>query len=403
MTAPFPFAPGPASEPPPEYAAIRAGRCPARGLLANGREARLLTSYDEVRQVLADPRFSRSAYTAGALYARSTESLPLATADAPEHTRRRAAVAHAFTARRVRGLGPMIEEVAKSQLAELTAGPPSADLVSAFTVPYALRVICRILGVPAEDLARFKPWVDPMMSINRFPPETVARCHRESHDYFAALVDRTRAAIDAGTRPPGVVADLVDPPNPTRRLSRPETIALVAGMLIAGYETTSNVLASVMYHLLSRPALAGEMRAEPERIGPVVEEILRYMCTNGTGGVPHVATVDVRLAGGEIVPAGTVVVPIPDAADRDPEVFESPDELRPDRDGRPHVGFGFGLHYCLGAELARVELRVGVAELLAGLPGLRVAVPDEELAWRTDMLIRGLWTLPVTWGGGRRG
>lgn len=392
MTAPpaFPFAAGPASEPPPEYARIRQGVCPARGRLAGGREARLLTRHDEVRQVLADPRFSRSAYTAGTLFARSPDSLPLNTTDAPVHTRRRAAVAAAFTARRVRALRPMVERLAAERLAALAAGPGSVDLVDAFTVPFTLRVMCRILGVPESDAWRFKPWVDPMMSIGRYPPATVARCHAEYQAYFADLVDRPS--------PDGLVAAIAE-----RGLARTETVALAAGTFIAGYETTSNVLAVAVYHLLRRPELAGRLRRDPELAGPVVEELLRYVCGNGTGGVPHVATAEVTLAGGEVVAPGTVVVPIPDAANRDPDVFDSPDTLRPDRAHNPHVAFGHGPHHCLGAELARLELRVGLTGLLTTFPDLRVAVPEERLRWRTDMFVRGLWELPVTLGGEHRG
>lgn len=399
MTEPpaFPFAAGPGTEPPAEYARIRAGACPAAGRLAGGREARLLTRHDDVRQVLSDPRFSRAAYTEGPLFARSADSLPLVTTDAPEHGRRRAAVALAFTARRVRAMRPMVEELAKQHVAELAAGPAPSDLVSAFAVPFAQRVMCRVMGVPEADSALFKRLVDPMMSINRYPADTVARSHEEFQRYFADLVDRTRAALDAGDRPAGLVADLLEPHNPKRRLNRAEVIALSAGLLIAGYETTSNVLVASVYHLLRRPELVAEIRSAPERLAPVIEELVRYQSLNGTGGVPHVATVDIPLSGGVVVPAGSVVVPIPDAANRDPDVFDDPDELRPHREDNPHVGFGFGTHYCLGAELARLELRVGIGELLAAFPELRVAVPEEELRWRTDMFVRGLWELPVTW------
>jgi cytochrome P450 len=396
MTA-FPFAAGPRSEPPPEYAGIRDGMCPAHGRLPQGRDAQLVTRYDDVRHVLSDPRFSRSAYTSGTLFARSTDSLPLAATDAPDHSRRRAAVTWWFTARRVRAMAPEVEELAKRHVAELASGPAPADLVAGFAVPFTQRVICGVLGVAEPDIAVFKSWIDPIMSINRYPAETVARGHEEFQGYFADFVDRTRAELDAGERPPGLVADLLEPRDPTRRLSRAEVIALSAGLLIAGYETTSNVLAAAVYELLRRPDLVAALRRAPERIGPVVEELLRYLCLNGTGGVPHVATEDVRLPGGTVVPAGSVVVPIPDAANRDPAVFDDPDELRPYREPNPHVGFGHGPHHCLGAELARLELRVGIGQLLAAFPELRIAVPDGELRWRTDMFVRGLWELPVDW------
>ncbi|MGQ0838967.1 cytochrome P450 [Actinokineospora sp.] len=389
----FPFAAGPRCEPPAEYAEIRG--CPVlpRVTLATGREALLATRHADVRLVLSDPRFSRAAYTDGTLFARSAESLPLITVDAPDHTRRRSAVAHAFTARQTRELAPMVEEIAKHQIAELAEAGSPADLVAGFTVPFTLRVISRVLGVPEADVALFKPWVDPMMSIGRYPAETVARAHAEFQAYFAELVGRIGTDLAAGRAGPGLIAEMLNPRSPERALSVTETVVMAAGILVAGYETTSNALATVVHHLLNRP----EWTVGTARLGPAVEEILRYVCGNGTGGVPHVATADVTLTDGQVVRAGEVVVPIPDAANRDPAVFPDPDRLDPDRPANPHIAFGHGAHHCLGAELARLELRVGVTALLAAFPGLRLAVADADLRWRTDMFVRGPWELPVAW------
>lgn len=392
MTEPaaFPFPVCPGLAPPPEYAEVtaRAGLTGVR--LSSGRDASLVTRYADVRFVLSDRRFSRSAY-AGTLFARSVDSLPLVTTDAPVHSRRRSAAAHAFTARGVRAMAPMVRELAAAQAAELAAAGPGSDVIAGFTVPFALRVMCRVLGVPEDDAPLFKPWVDPMMSVSRYPADHVARCHRQFHDHFAALVDRT-----AREPRPGLIHDLLTPRDPRRALTREEVVVLAAGLLVAGYETTSNVLAVVLHEILRAPELS-RRAATPDGLDPVLEEILRYFCGNGTGGVPHVATEEVRLPSGAVVPEGAVVVPIPDAANQDPAVFADPRRLDPDRAANPHVAFGFGAHHCLGAELARLELRVAVPALLGALPGLRVAVGPADLAWRTDMFVRGLWELPVTW------
>lgn len=395
----FPFPVDASVEPPPEYAAMRASSCPGRVRLPGGREALLVTRYPDVRLVLADRRFSRSAYTAGTLFARSAESLPLITTDAPVHTRRRGTVAPAFTAHQVARLRPMVEELATAQLAEYAAGPRPADAVGRFTVPFTLRVMCRLMGVPEEDMPRFGPWVDAMMSIDKFPAETVQRCHREMHGYFADLVDAVRDRLDRGGEPSGLIARMLTQDRADRRLSRAEAVVLSAGMLMAGYETTSNVLGVVLHRILRSPDLTARALGGPATRDPLIEEILRYVCANGSGGVPHVATEDVPLSDGSVVPAGEVVVPVPDAANRDPDVFADPDRLDPDRTENPHVAFGFGAHHCLGAELARLELRVGVTTLLTGLPGLRIAVPETGLRWRTDMYVRGLWELPLSWDG----
>lgn len=394
---PFPFRTPTGTGPPPEYERARQQPELPRVRLASGHPARLVTRYPDVRAVLADARFSRSAFAGTPLFSRTAESLPLITTDAPVHSRRRAAVAHPFTTRKVRRLRPLVAELVARQVTELAAGPPPADLVGGFAVPLTMRVMGRILGVPEPDLPRFKPWVDRMVSRGRFPADQVADGHRRLHDYFAELIGATRAARGRGESPDGLIAELIAPAGPEPPLSEVELVTLTAGLMIAGYETTSNVLVVVAYELLRRPELVARVRAEPARLGPVLEELLRYLCGNGTGGVPHVASEDVALPSGAVVPAGEVVVPIPDAANRDPAVFPEPDAVRPDRPRNPHVAFGHGPHYCLGAELARIELRIAVAGLLEAFPRLRVAVPDERLRWRTDMFVRGLWELPVRW------
>ncbi|WBB80674.1 cytochrome P450 [Micromonospora sp. WMMD882] len=399
----FPFPVDASTEPPPQYAAMRAQPRPGRVRLPGGREALVLTRYPDVRLVLADRRFSRSAYTSGTLFARSSDSLPLITADPPVHTRRRGTVAPAFTAHRVARMRSMVEEVARSQLAEFTAGPTPADVVGRFTVPFTLRVMCRVMGVPEEDMPRFGPWVDAMMSIDKFPADTVRKCHQEMHGYFADLVDTVQAGLDRGDAPTGLIARMLSQERDDRRLSRAEAVVLSAGMLMAGYETTSNVLGAVLYEILRDPALTARALAGPATRDPLIEEVLRHVCANGSGGVPHVATEDVLLSDGSVVAAGEVVVPVPDAANRDPDVFADPDRLDPDRAENPHVAFGYGAHHCLGAELARLELRVGVDVLLTSLPGLRIAVPDTALRWRTDMYVRGLWELPLRWDGAAGG
>ncbi|TDB92679.1 DUF885 family protein, partial [Micromonospora fluostatini] len=309
----------------------------------------------DVRLVLSDRRFSRSAYTSGPLFARSADSLPLITTDAPVHTRRRSTVAPPFTAHQVGRLRPMVVELARRQLAEYAAGGRPADVVGRFTVPFTLRVMCRIMAVPEEDMPRFGPWVDVLMSIDKFPAEQVERCHREMQEYFAALVDTVQGRLDRGEEVTGLIARMLTPTREDRRLSRTEAVVLSAGMLMAGYETTSNVLAAVLHQILRRPELVGRILADPAEADPIIEETLRYVCANGSGGVPHVALTDVTLSDGSVVTAGEVVVPVPDAANRDPLVFDRPDQLDPDRVDNPHIAFGYGAHHCLGAELARLE------------------------------------------------
>ena len=194
-----------------------------------------------------------------------------------------------------------------------------------------------------------------------------------------------------------MISRLLSITDSKRRLTPTQVVAVSLGTLLAGYETTSNHMGTASYEVLARPGLAARLRAHPEHAEQIVEELLRFMVVAQNGGMVHVAREDVELADGTLIPAGALVVPVPDAANRDAAVFTDPDEFDADRAASPHLAFGHGLHYCVGADLARLELRVGLQRLVAAFPDLRLAVPDTELPWRTDMLVRGLWRLPVRW------
>ncbi|GLZ29811.1 cytochrome P450 [Lentzea sp. NBRC 105346] len=364
----FPFPERPCLLPPVEY-----DRPPRTVTLRGDREALLVTKYEDVRTVLADPRFSREAFAGPALFARERRSLALVASDPPDHTRRRRAVTAAFTARHAERMRPELTAIADELLAKLSS---PADLVNEFAMPFPMIVMCRMLGVPERDMAALREWGDAMMSTSRFPAEQVAGAHRRMHEYFARLVDAGELLIDGSD------------------LDREELVALGAGMFIAGYETTGNQLAICLYLLLRDPSLMTAARAD---LPALVEEMLRWTSFMSTGGPPHVALADVPL-GDVVVRAGQAVVPVIDAANRDGAVFPEPDRIVPDRAPNPHVAFGHGRHHCLGAHLARVELQVGIGRLLDVLGDMRFAVPEHRLTWRRGMFVRGLWELPVEWG-----
>ncbi|MEV7013067.1 cytochrome P450 [Streptosporangium sp. NPDC051022] len=396
-TAPrrFPFPEGPDVRPPREYEELLGRPGLPAVTLSNGSDALLVTRYAEVRAVLSDDRFSRASFAGRPMFARTPESLALATSDPPLHTRRRRAVLQAFTARRAREQTPWLRALADDLLDELATRARPADLVEAFTVPFALRAITEMLGVPAADRARLRPLVDRMMSAGRFAPEEVAAAHEEAGRYFAGLVALRRAEIARGEAGRDLLTELLTAPEP-ERLSLKEIEVFGAGLLMAGYETTGNQLAMCALTVFGDPALADRLRARPDALAPAVEEMLRWSSLVATGGAPHVATEDVRL-GETLVHAGQVVVPLTDAANRDPAVFADPGRFAPGREDNPHVAFGHGRHFCLGAHLARAELHVGLGALLRRFPDLAVAVPAGELVWRRGMFIRGLRELPVRW------
>ncbi|CAN3978342.1 cytochrome P450 [Kitasatospora purpeofusca] len=399
----FPFPPAGDVRPPDAYHAILHARAPHPVQLSSGQPALLVTRHEDVTAVLGDDRFSRAGYTelARPLFARKTESVLLATADAPDHTRRRRAILPAFTARQVRLLRPRLEALAEELLDDLTAGATGGetDLVGGFTVPFPMRVICEVLGVPLDDGAMLRAEVDILMSTSGHTREEVAATQARMDEYFTALVDGKRRAAEAGTPADDLLTRLALRPDddPDQRLSDREVVSLGSGMLMAGYETTGNSFGMCVLLLLRHPDLVKRLRAEPERIPAAVEEMLRFSSLNNTGGAPHLVREDTVL-GGFPVAAGQIVVPLTDSANRDPAVFADPDAFDPDRaDVGSHVAFGYGRHLCLGAELARAELQIGVHALLRRFDVLELAVPEDELDWRRTMFINGVWQLPVRW------
>ncbi|GAA1948396.1 cytochrome P450 [Streptomyces durmitorensis] len=360
--------------------------------LPGDRKALLVTSHDDVRTVLADDRFSREAWHNGTLFARRSEALALVTSDAPTHTRRRRAVQSWFTHRQAAAARPGIERLAEDLIDGMEKDGSTADLVARFSVPLAYGVICDMLAVPVSDVELFLPWVNAMMSAGRCTKEEVDAAHTHMYAYFETQLAERREAMAAGT--PG--EDLLTALLQSGELSDVEISTFGLGLMVAGGETTTNFLSCCVLEILARPDLVAALREDPSGIPGAVDECLRWVWFNGTGGQPHVVVEEADLAGTRMCP-GQVVIPLTDAANRDPSVFEDADEFRTDRAANPHMGFGYGRHMCLGAAHARVEAEVAVAALLRRLPHLSVAVEPDQLEWRDRMFIRGVWSLPVAW------
>jgi cytochrome P450 len=392
----FPFADRPGIGLDPEYLErFRAGPLvPVQ--LAGGRDALLVTEYADVRTVLADARFSREAWANGTLFARKSKALALVTSDAPTHTRRRSAVQSRFTHRRAEEDRPRIAALAEELLDGIEAAGRPVDLIAEFTTPFPYRVICGMLGVPHADLARLLPSVAPMMSFGgRFPAEEVSAGHAVMYDYFFKQLALRRAAIEAGTPGEDILTSLLTAP-PESRLTDEEIVVLGFGLLMAGGDTTASHLAMGVLQVLRTPGLADSLRRDPSAIPAAVEELLRWVWFAGTGGQPHVTLREVELAGTVLAP-GQVVIPLTDAGNRDRHVFTDADEFRADRTPNPHLGFGHGRHLCLGAPHARVELQEGLAAVLRRLDRLELALDEQELDWRGQMFLRGVWKLPMRW------
>src|SRR6266542_316990 len=385
----FPF-PSPPTlyHPAPEFASLREER-------PDGKTGWLVTRHADVRQVLIDPRFSRAAASTPdapqtMLAALNTDSVM--SLDPPEHTRLRKLVARAFTARRVEELRPRVAKLVDELLDALEAEPRPVDLVEHFSLPLPVAVICELLGVPASDRPKFHALSDTLMSDAQVDPMHVGAAFGEFATYFAGLIAGKRAepADD-------LLTALIAARDEEDRLSERELVVLGIGLLLAGHETTANQINMFLLTLLHHPEQLAYLRANLDAIAPAVEELMRFVqLGDGGAAFPRVTTEEVELSG-VTLPAGVAVLPVLSAANRDPAAFADPDRLDLTRTDNPHVGFGAGVHHCLGAQLARMELQEALRGVLRRLPGLRVAVPDSELRFKSGMIIRSLETLPVTW------
>jgi cytochrome P450 len=358
--------------------------------LPYGEPAWLATRYADVRFVLGDRRFSR-AMAADRDEPRLTAGQfvdGILSMDPPDHTRLRTLVAKAFTVRRVERLRPRVRELAEGLVADLVAAGPPADLVEGFALPLPVAVICELLGVPVEDRSKFRVWSDAALSTALTTPAQFEANREEFRDYMRGLIAERRAhpADD-------LITALIEARDERDRLSELELVDLCAGLLLAGHETTATQIPNFVYVLLEHPEHWAQLRESPELIPAAVEELTRFVPLGASAAFPRYATEDVEV-GGVLVRAGEPVLVAVGAANRDAVRFTAPGELRFDRGETQHVGFGHGVHHCLGAPLARVELQEALRVLLNRLPGLALA---GDVEWKRQMIVRGPRTMPVSW------
>jgi unspecific monooxygenase len=302
-------------------------------------------------------------------------------------------VAKAFTPRRVEGLAPRVEELL-DELLEPALRRRRIDLMSELAYPLAVRVICELLGVPAAD-ERILLDNAPALAIGLDPdpmrsPEAVLAADRATEvlvGYLADLIGRRR-------RQPGddLLSGLIAAEEKGDRLSEDDLVAIVLLLLIAGHETTANLIGNGLVALLRHPEALARLREDAEADRPAVEELLRY---DGPVQMAMRITLDPVEVAGRTIPAGRIVVLAVGAANHDPRVFESPGQLDIFRNPNPHLGFGGGAHFCIGAPLARLEARVVIPNLVRHLPSLHLMT--KRLEWRPSFTVRGLRTLPLGW------
>jgi cytochrome P450 len=381
-------------QPEPDLRALAGSRPVARAELPDGSGAWLISGYEQVRQSVVDQRFSRALAVAPGRWRPGMEKFAAGSIigiDPPEHTRLRKLVASAFTARRVEALRPRVAAIVGGLLDAILARPRPADLVSGFSLPLPVLVICEMLGVPAGDIDLFHGWAETLIGDWQHDSGEMLTAFTELYGYFARLIEikRARPAEDLMTA-------LIAARDQADRLSEQKLTVLGCTLLVAGHETTANQISLSLVVLLNHPAELGKLRADPGLIPGAVEELLRY--TRLSGGLPlaRVTMEEVEL-GGVTIPAGEVVLPLYSAANRDPSVFSDPDRLDVSRPPAGHLAFGAGAHHCVGAQLARLELQEAFRGLLGRLPGLRLAGPAAELRFKPGKTVRSLRELPVTW------
>ncbi|MGA8115406.1 MAG: cytochrome P450 [Actinocatenispora sp.] len=359
----------------------------------------LVTRYQDVRTVLADARFSRAGtVAAGAPQVAVARPLPgtLPTTDPPEHTRLRRLVSGAFSHRRVETMRPWIRELAGNLADDIAAAGTHelpVDLRVTFALPLPIRVICHLLGVPYGDRDRFRVWTELAYSMQSDEADRVRDAMAQLTAYLRELVEAKRAEL-AGRAALDILDELILADVDGDRLDTDELAAFGMNLLVAGHETSANQITSFVATLLREPALWDRLAAEPALLPGAVEELLRHTRLSEMGQL-RVAAEDVVL-GGQLIRAGEGVMAALSSANRDPSVFDRPEQVLLDREPGRHLAFGTGPHFCLGAHLARVELQEALAALLARFPGLRLAVPAEQLRWRR-VLVSGVAELPVRW------
>jgi len=359
----------------------------------------VLTRYDDCVMVLRDPRFGRAGFEGllESVYANTVEQGRLPTSmlfrDPPDHTRLRGLVSRAFTPRVVEGLRPRIQQIVDGLL-DRVQGAGRMEVISDLAYPLPVTVISEMLGVPEGDRERIKQWsADIARSLDAIglptDPEIVDRGRTGRHaigDYFRSLIPERKK------RPRGdLLSLLIEAEEQGDKLSEGELLATCVLLYIAGHETTVNLIGNGLLALLRHPKELERLRDAPSLIQSAVEELLRY-----DGPVQRTARItnaDVELAEHKI-PKGSMVVPVIGAANRDPAHFPDPDRLDVSRPDNRHIAFGFGIHFCLGAPLARLEGQITLGTLLHRLP--RLALSTERPEWRESQVLRGLKALPVS-------
>ncbi|MFI5783822.1 cytochrome P450 [Nocardia sp. NPDC051570] len=383
--------------PPDSYAELREHEPVSRAALqVNGKPAWLITRFADLKQILGDSRVSANLKLPGyplqvPVPDEVLQAVPLTflSMDSPEHTVHRRMLAPEFSVRRIRALRENVEQIVDHRINDLLAGSEPTDLVAALAMPVPALVICELLGVPYADHEQFEIWSAQTMSRDI---DDAAR--GLAHQHLDTYVDNL---VTAKETEPGddMISRLIAKNREEPTVSHADIASMSRLMLIAGHETTANMISLGVLTFLRHPELLASITAEPDLLPAAVEELLRHFSISDSG-TARVAMADIEI-GDVTIKAGEGILPLNNAANHDPDVFTDPDRIDFHRAGRAHLAFGYGIHQCIGQNLARIELEIVYRRLFERIPSLRLAVPFEELRFKHDAMVYGLHALPVTW------
>ncbi|MEU9052658.1 cytochrome P450 [Streptomyces sp. NPDC048384] len=406
LTDPAPEAPDAV----PEFPMPRESRCPfdppptlkqlqeqgplTKVRLWDGSEPWLVTRYAEQRALLGDARVSADTDSPGYPTKASPDAgegkLSFIMMDDPEHARLRRMVTAPFAVKKVEALRPAVQRIVDGLIDDMLAGPSPVDLVDVFALPIPSLVICELLGVPYEEHDFFQEHTKTMVRTTATPEER-GRASRDVAGYLAGLLGKRLA------EPKDDLLSSIAGRITAGELTHQQATEMALLLLIAGHETTANMIALGTLALLQNPDQLALLREtdDPKFVAGAVEELLRYLHITHLGR-RRAVTEDIEI-GGQVIKAGEGVIMVNEIGNRDPEVFTDPDRLDLTRDARRHVAFGFGVHQCLGQPLARMELQVVYSTLYKRIPTLKLAAPVEDVRFKTDAFIYGVHALPVSW------
>ncbi len=382
--------------PPPVYAELRSSAALGKARLWDGKEAWLITRYDDVRAVLGDPRFSSDIRLSGyptvsaAMKVARGNNRTFITMDPPEHTAQRRMLMGEFSIRRVEAFRPRVQQIVDRSIDRILSSPQPVDLVQALTLATPAAAICDLLGVPYEDHDFFQSQALILTSSSATLQQAQQANEELCEKYLRQLVRlKTEKPQD------DILSRLVVNYVNTGELTETQVVSLARLLLIAGHETTANTTSMGVLLLLQRRDVWEELRQDRALIPKAIEEILRFLDVTHSGK-RRVALEDITIAG-QLIRAGDPVVVLSVAANRDEAAFPEAEKFDIHREARHQVSFGYGIHQCIGQPLARMEMQVMLESLLERLPNMRLAVPFDELEFKSDSLMYGLKALPVAW------